>query len=915
MDNLHSQRFAAFLAAPLAVLMAISVVAITTVTADTRTAAAVSKNAVASAAPASTNSDATTPERPVFDPTLDQQLADSPMTTVLVRLNTELTGTDAQRAAGARAAVAQLLATLPNGSYADVADSGVLPMATFQASRAAVDVLKNSPLVRAVGADEPMAIASSESTVRSGAATSNANSMKGDGTVVAVIDSGIQSTHPFLMRGTTSKVIGGACFTTPYPTQGFSSPCPNNTPTAINGPSNIAAGAACTWTDNKNGCSHGTHVAGVIAGEPGTPSFTDLSGVAPNTKLIAIQVFGYKVTTGLPPEVTSLTSDVLNSMKWLYNRRADFPGLSAVNISIASTSTPYPGICDTSSASTAANAAQQNMFAAVKALRDVGIATIVSAGNSSWNGWISSPACLSNTIGVGAIDDITGQRASFSNISTAISLFAPGASIPSSWPGFPTTPKLESGTSQAAPAVAGAWALMRQKYPTTMTSQGVTDILNLLRSTGTTVTTTVTPTVFPPGGPATTTNPLVTYTAPSININRALGTPVPTRIAAGTTFSCTGDSDGTVACSGSNDVGQLGINPTTATSKSTPVRVAGIAGAADITAGDNFACATISPGTAGTVKCWGGNSLGQLGNGSTTNAFTPVTVVNSGTTSTTTNLTGVSSVSSMSGSSCAVINAGASGTVKCWGANTSGQLGDASVTNRTRPVDVKASSSAVLTGVKAVSMGSGTACALMNTGGVKCWGSNTFGTLGNNTTTASTYPVDVSGFNGTTLKATSVNVGLGFACAVLTTGGLKCWGLNNYGQLGNNTTTNSSIPVDVKVVATPSPVTYANLAGVTAVSAGQYHACAIAPVAGVTQVLCWGFDGDRQLGGTTNGNRSVATAMFGAKSIGATALIASPFSTMIVVTNAIDAVGRNTSGQLGLGDTTSRITQTWSLRF
>ncbi len=884
------------------VLVTSCLIAITTATVNTRQvpAALAAQETVPALATAGSAGDAanlpTTPKSPVFDPALDQQLAVSPMTTVLVRLNTDLTGTDQQRAASAQSAVNQLLATLPTGSYADVAKTGVLPIASFQASRAAVDALKASPLVRAVGADEPMTVASAESNYRSGAAASNANGVKGDGTVIAVIDSGIESSHPYLMRGQTSKVIGGACFTTDLPQQNFQSPCPNETPTDINGASSLAAGAACTWSDIGNGCAHGTHIGGIIAGEPGTTGFGDLSGVAPNTKLIALQVFGYKSDQQV---VTALTSDVLTAMQWLYNRRADFPGLSAVNISIASTTTKYSGACDTE------NAAQQDMFAAVQALRDVGIATIVAAGNSGWNDGVSSPACLSNTIGVGAIDDTTGQRASFSNLSTAVELFAPGTPTPSSWPGYPSTPKMESGTSQATPAVAGAWALLRQKYPISGSNpKSVTDILNLLSSTGTKVSTTVT---LASGS--------ATYIVPSININRALGMPAPTRVAAGTNFACTRDDNGTVACSGANDVGQLSINPATTTTRSIPARVTGISGAADITAGDNFACAIITPGASGTVRCWGSNNVGQLGNGSTANAFTPGTVQ----TSAGVNLSGVSSVSSKSGSTCAVLSAGVSGTVKCWGQNTFGQLGDGTSVDRSRPVDVKASGSAVLSGVKAVSMGTGTACALMNTGTVRCWGSNAFGSYGNNTTTTSTYPVAVSGINGIGVKASSVSVGFGYACAVLTTGALKCWGINTYGQLGNTTTTQSLVPVDVKVIATPAtqsqPAAYANLAGVTAVSVGSFHACAIALVAGISQVFCWGYDGDRQLGGALNGNRSAATAMFGSKSIGAKALIASPFGTMIAVPNALDAVGRNTDGQLGLGTTTNRIIQTWSLRF
>ncbi|MTA77287.1 MAG: hypothetical protein F2520_03380, partial [Actinobacteria bacterium] len=137
------------------------------------------------------------PNTPLFDPTLDEQLSESTMTPVIVRLDTDFTGSDADRSAAASAAVAELLATLPPGSYRGVADSGVLPVTTFEASRAAVEVLRSSPLVRAVGADDPMAVASEHAQFRDGAATSNANGFKGDGTTVAVIDSGIQSDHPY----------------------------------------------------------------------------------------------------------------------------------------------------------------------------------------------------------------------------------------------------------------------------------------------------------------------------------------------------------------------------------------------------------------------------------------------------------------------------------------------------------------------------------------------------------------------------------------------------------------------------------------------------------------------------------------------------------------------------------------------
>jgi alpha-tubulin suppressor-like RCC1 family protein len=166
------------------------------------------------------------------------------------------------------------------------------------------------------------------------------------------------------------------------------------------------------------------------------------------------------------------------------------------------------------------------------------------------------------------------------------------------------------------------------------------------------------------------------------------------------------------------------------------------------------------------------------------------------------------------------------------------------------------------------------------------------------------------------VKAKSVSVGTGFACAVLTTGSVKCWGRNTSGQLGNNTTTRSLVPADVKTSTQAATTATTPLAftGVTAINAGAQHVCAIALVSNLPQAFCWGLNTDRQLGvGTTN--RSFAAAMFGTKPIGVTALSAGPNSTSLVVSNAMVSVGGNTSGQLGLNNTTNQTAAIWSLLF
>ncbi len=281
-------------------------------------------------------------------------------------------------------------------------------------------------------------------------------------------------------------------------------------------------------------------------------------------------------------------------------------------------------------------------------------------------------------------------------------------------------------------------------------------------------------------------------------------------------------TEGRVKCWGYNSQGQLGDD--TLENRSMPVNVVGLAsGVSAVSAGGSHSCALT---TVGGVKCWGNNSAGQLGDGTTTDRTTPVQV--GGLTS------GVVAIAAGDNHTCALLTGGG---VKCWGTNGSGQLGDGTKTNRSSPVDVLE-----LSGVAAIVAGNLYTCALTTGGGAKCWGDNAYGKLGDDTTVDKTTPVDVMGLSSD-VAAIALSTGGHHTCAVTTSGGAKCWGLNNYGQLGDASTTEHHTPVDVAGLSR----------GVVAASAGAYHTCALTVGGGVK---CWGRNQYGQLGDGTTTSRS-----------------------------------------------------------
>ena len=234
------------------------------------------------------------------------------------------------------------------------------------------------------------------------------------------------------------------------------------------------------------------------------------------------------------------------------------------------------------------------------------------------------------------------------------------------------------------------------------------------------------------------------------------------------------------------------------------------------------------------------------------------------------------------------------GGIKRWGRNSEGQLGDGTTTDRATPVDVVG----LIGGVAAVSAGGSRTCALTTAGGIKCWGSNNRGQLGDGTTTDRLTPVDVSGL---TSGVAAISTAIVHTCAVTTAGGLKCWGLNSEGQLGDGTTTDRLTPVDVTGLTS----------GVTAISTGNAHTCALTTAGGIK---CWGSNSEGQLGDGTTTQRLTRVDVAGLTS-GVAAVSAESTHTCAVTTaGGLKCWGLNDFGQLGDG-TVFRTTPVDSIGF
>ena len=349
--------------------------------------------------------------------------------------------------------------------------------------------------------------------------------------------------------------------------------------------------------------------------------------------------------------------------------------------------------------------------------------------------------------------------------------------------------------------------------------------------------------------------------------------PVLTQITSGSSHSCAILDDGSIRCWGENSNGQLGdgsrapsLEPEKA---STPLGRKAV----EISAGSYHTCSIFDDGS---VRCWGSNEFGQLGDGTTIERTTPVSV----------DLGGGSALGISSGEShtCAVLN---DNSVKCWGLNSNGQLGDGTTTDRSSPTLTDMGGEEVLL----VSAGSYHTCAIMSDRSVMCWGDNWNGQIGDGTNADKTTPVEISIPSNS--SAFSLDAGALHTCLGVNDGSLFCWGYNAYGQLGNGGNGNSNSPVGVPLSAEQF---------LSSVQVGLFHSCALFDSGGVA---CWGDNSNGQLGDGSQSGSTVPAIV--SLSENATSVSAGQrHSCAILVDASLHCWGANEGGQIGDGTASDR---------
>jgi len=388
---------------------------------------------------------------------------------VIVRLNVPFQpegsiwreeGINAQRKA-IEMAHESVLETLSGLNVSNIKRYSYVPYIALQVDSSALEAMRSNPNIASIIEDVPVPPLLNVSAPLIGAPAAWARGFSGAGQTVAILDTGVDKTHPFL----AGKVVSEACFSTNNAAYQANSLCPGGASQSTS----AGSGVNCPY----GGCEHGTHVAGIVAAK-----LESISGIARDADIIAIKVFsaisdanlcgGYRST----PCVLTFPSDQLLALERVQQLSSQFR-IAAVNMSLGGGQ--YFSHCG-----------DDPRKPAIDNLRSLGIATVIASGNEGYQNAMSSPGCITSAISVGSTEDGNGgpvdQVSDFSNSASFLDLLAPGGQIFSSVPGGGG--KYLSGTSMAAPHVAGAWAVLKSKTP----SASVDQVLAALKSTGKPVT-------------------------------------------------------------------------------------------------------------------------------------------------------------------------------------------------------------------------------------------------------------------------------------------------------------------------------------------------------------------------------------------------------------------------------------------
>ncbi|HNQ21715.1 MAG TPA: S8 family serine peptidase [Phycisphaerae bacterium] len=338
-----------------------------------------------------------------------------------------------------------------------------VPFAALSVSESALEKLESSPGVVGISEDRLMSVHLDGTVGIVGADDAWALGYGGSAWYVAVLDSGIRASHHFF----AGKHLVQACFASGQdgdPANGGD--CPNGQAT------DITSSDAARYHANPPRSDHGTHVAGIVAGnDAGVPRF----GIARDADLIVVQVFSqfFSSPDCDPPGtdcVLAWTDDQIAALDYVYSLRTLYP-IAAVNMSLGAGVYSNQSQCDQDFA---------GVGACIDNLRAAGIATVISSGNDGSCIGISAPGCVSTAVAVGAVDDNDAEP-NFSNYEADfLELYGPGVDVRSATIGADDSYTDHSGTSMAAPHVSGAWAILKQAAPWAM----VETILEILQTTG-----------------------------------------------------------------------------------------------------------------------------------------------------------------------------------------------------------------------------------------------------------------------------------------------------------------------------------------------------------------------------------------------------------------------------------------------